>query len=333
MRSICCFFLLFTIQLIYASPPDTTIITKPSGSSFGKIFSNFHYQISDPEPETAFEVKRAYLGFKRDLDQNFKAIVEIDIGSPNDDSPYSKLKRYAYFKNAGLTYTNDKIEIRFGLIDIVQFKLQEKFWGYRYIFESFMDEYSFGPSADLGTIIIYKPNSLIELDYSLLNGEGYSNLQLDNIFKHSFGMTVRPNLKLVVRLYYDLMYHEVTQSTLAGFVGLTLSNSWSIGGEYIYRYNDEYQDGLHTWGYSFYSTYVLNDRWQVFGRFDKLASVRLENETYGWNIANDGSALLMGMQFHPTEMVKISANYQDWVPYPVNYENESYLYLNLEVSF
>ena len=49
------------------------------------------------------------------------------------------------------------IKTWFGLFDMLQFKVQEKFWGYRYLYKSYMDEYRFGSSADLGTGIQYTP--------------------------------------------------------------------------------------------------------------------------------------------------------------------------------
>jgi hypothetical protein len=51
-----------------------------------------------------------------------------------------------------------------------------------------------------------------------------------------------------------------------------------------------------------------------------------------WNLQEDGSAIISGIQYTPIKHVKIALNYQDWVPYAANMDNESYVFLNLEIA-
>ncbi|MCA1745802.1 MAG: hypothetical protein LC643_08925, partial [Bacteroidales bacterium] len=153
---------------------------------YGRIFSEFNTTLEGPEDQTAFEIKRAYLGYFKELEKGFAAEVKLDIGSPNDVSSYSLLRRFGYFKTAALYYTHELLRLEFGLIETAQFKVAEAFWGKRYIFKSFMDEYKFGPSADIGIKAVYK-TGLFELDAGIFNGEGYSSLQNDNTFKVAAG--------------------------------------------------------------------------------------------------------------------------------------------------
>ena len=50
-----------------------------------------------------------------------------------------------------------------------------------------------------------------------------------------------------------------------------------------------------------------------------------------WHLAEDGSALITGIQFIPVKGIKMALNYQDWVPSAVNMPNRSYIYLDLEI--
>ena len=305
---------------------------KPSGKMYGTVFSNFHYQITD-ENESAFAVERAYFGYKYFLSENFTMNLKLDIGSPNQESPYDILKRYAYFKNAALIYKKDKFTVSFGLIDLYQFKVQEKFWGHRYIYKSFMDQHKFGASADLGVSTEFQFNEFISADLTIMNGEGYNQLQTDNTYKTGLGVTIIPIEGLTARFYVDYTEQDEIQTTWSGFLGYDLKKIAKIGAEYNYQINNRYNSDHNLHGFSTYASYNVFEKWELFARYDKLWSNTIEEEPYDWNIDKDGSALIAGIEYSPIKNIKIAANYQDWYPYAQNLENESYFYLNLEYKF
>ena len=90
--------------------------------------------------------------------------------------------------------------------------------------------------------------------------------------------------------------------------------------------------GYHKTGLSFYLAYDINDRFELFGRYDHLLSNILPEYSKPWNLVEDGSAIIAGIQFHPIQQVKFALNYQDWVPSAANMNNSSYIFLNLEVK-
>ena len=305
----------------------------PPGKISAKVYSHFNLSLDSENPSSAFEVKRAYFGYDRVLNDHFSAEVKLDIGSPDDVSEYSLIRRYTYFKNAYLSYRTGNIRTWFGLFDMLQFKVQEKFWGYRYLYKSYMDEYSFGPSADLGTGIQYTPSDLITADLVISNGEGYKNLQFDNNYKVGTGVTVNPMKNLTIRAYYTIhTSREAPQMTISGFVGYH-SKKWRIGGEYNLQRNYKFNEDHNRYGYSIYSTYVFSEKWELFARYDQLYSNILPEQEVPWNLARDGSAIIAGIQFTPIRYLHVSLNYQDWVEYAQNGETEPFLYLNFEILF
>lgn len=321
--------MLFSVK-IYSQEEQTSF--KPSGKVYGKVFSNFHYQLIE-ENESAFAVERAYIGYKHLLSENFTINLKLDIGSPNQESSYDILKRYAYFKNAALIYSKNQLTLSFGLIDLYQFKIQEKFWGHRYIYKSFMDEHKFGASADLGASMRYQLHDKISADLTVMNGEGYNQLQADNAYKTGFGVTFLPVKGLTARFYIDYTEQTEIQTTWTGFIGYKLENIGNVGIEYNYQNNNKYNKDHDLYGFSSFATYDIFEKWELFVRYDKLWSNTIEGEQNQWNISKDGSALIGGIQFEPIKNIKIAANYQDWYPYAKNLENESYFYLNLEYKF
>jgi len=302
------------------------------GKVSGKIYSNFNYSLNADDRSTAFELDRAYFGYEKQISEHFFANVKLDIGSPDDVSVYNKLRRYAYFKNAGLTYKNGKLTAWAGLFDMQQFKLQEKFWGYRYLYKTFMDAYRIGPSADLGTGISYAFSDKISSDLIISNGEGYSSPQRDETFKTGWGLTLVPIPELTLRTYYSVFTSEIPQMTVSGFIGYHGTN-FRLAGEYIYQHNYQFNQNQNRYGYSVYSTYEFSEKWEIFLRYDQVYSNILGDATEPWNLADDGSALITGVQFSPIKNIRFSLDYQDWIEYAGNGAADRILYLHLEVNF
>ncbi len=298
------------------------------GEVYGKIFSNFHHSIAG-ETDRAFEIRRAYLGYDHIINSNFSGHIKLDIGSPDDQSVYALLKRYAYFKNAFLKYQKNRLTINFGLVDNFQFKMQEKFWGHRYIYRSFMDEHDFGSSADIGVTAKYEFSEKLSAEFGILNGEGYNSLQSDNRFLTEGAVTYTVNSYLTLRGFYSISTKTITTHTYAFFLGVNPVKDFQLGGElnFIDNMNDsQHRDAM---GYSVYGIYDFDEQWQIFGRFDKLKSNKLSGEENPWNIFNDGSAVIAGIQYKPVPEIAMSVNYQDWVPWAANLETESLIFLNM----
>jgi len=76
----------------------------------------------------------------------------------------------------------------------------------------------------------------------------------------------------------------------------------------------------------------INEKIELFSRYDQLSSNIPQEFNKPWNLADDGSALITGIQFQPIRQVRIALSYRDWVPSASNMDNTSFVYLNLEVS-
>jgi hypothetical protein len=296
---------------------------------FLRVFSNFRHGLTEEDRDASFEVRRVYIGYKGSLDKNFSAEVKLDIGSPDDLSQFSLIRRYAYFKTAAITYQKDKLTSWFGLFDMLQFKTQEDFWGYRYLYKSFQDENKFGPSADMGAGIRYAFTSYLSGDLVLSNGEGYRNSQHNNIIKYGAGLTLKPHKTLTLRVYYDLMNSSTTQSSHSIFAGYN-QEKFRIGAEYVYRENHRFSENHSLKGYSIYGTFIINSQWELFGRYDRLTSNIVEGDEIPWNLTNDATNIITGLQFSPNQGLKLSLNYQDRYSLALNGPDKAYLFFNVQ---
>lgn len=326
---------LFLSSIAFAAP-DSTLVDNSvlqKGTVYGTLFLNANTSLMPGQKVRAFEVKRAYLGYKAEISRHYSANIKLDIGNPDDVQDYAAKKRFAYFKNAYLQYKNNNILFTIGIADCYQFKEQEKFWGKRYIQSSFQDKYKFGPSADIGAFFNYKFNNFISADVSLVNGEGYNSVQNDESFKATAGITVNPYNWLTLRLYSDRFTQaDEKQFTLATFAGLKFK-PFELAAEFNYQANNKNNPGFNWYGLSTYTKINITKKINVFGRYDILRSVITRTETLPWNIAGDGSAVFAGAEYVPLKNIKVSLNYQDWVAYAANGNDSRFLFVNLDISF
>jgi len=305
----------------------------PKGKVFGTVYFDVYTEINKGESESAMEIRRAYFGYKYSYNENFQAYLKLDIGSPNDLSSSSLIRRYAYFKNAGLKYHKDNFTLNIGITDVLMYTVQEKYWGHRYINKSFMDRFKFGPKADIGLNANYKLNDFISLDFGFYNGEGYKNLQNDNSYRGGLGISIFPIKNLIIRTYGDYTQKTFSRYTGAIFMGYKYKNKGVFGAEYNYQANYKFHSNENLFGYSVFGSWNLNNKWQYFARFDQINSNILENEDNPWNLDHDGSAITTGFQYLIHKGIKASINYQDWVYYTSNLDGHKFLFINLEVKF
>ncbi len=299
------------------------------GEPILKVYSDFYKGLCKEDQSTALEVKRVYLGYKGNINEHFTAEAKLDIGSPEDLSQYSLIRRYAYFKTAELRYKKDRLSLYMGLFSMLQFKLQEKTWGYRYIYKSFQDEHKIGPSADIGFGAEYQFYDFLKADLVFSNGEGYKNLQSDNSYKTSIGVTINPFNNTTLRLYYDYMKKDALQSTIAFFISYQ-QEKYRLSYEFIKALNRGFNYGNDLDGMSVYGTYLIYDKWEIFARYDRLGSSIDPETSIPWNILNDGSAVIAGVEYNVHDNINLSLNYRDWYSCAKNGPDQAYLYLNLE---
>ncbi len=324
---------LFILAILIALQPitlsaQTSPAFTPYGNPFALIYTDLSSTITKDGNSNSFNVTRAYLGYEYFFSKNFSSRINIDVADPG----VGKLQMTAFLKNAFIQYKTEKFTGRFGMIPTNEYSLQEKLWGYRYIYKSFQDAYNFGPSADLGASFEYSPAKFISVDLSVLNGEGYKKLQADSTFKTTFGVTVRPVSGLVIRGYYDMMNHNYNQTTLSLFAGYTYK-----GVRAGIEYNSQKDNGMlydHNYsGVSVYGSVAAGKKFSIFARYDKLKSGIIAGETLPWNNSKDGQLFMTGFDYSPVPGIKIAPNFQGWLPYNKSASFSSTIALNFEIKF
>ena len=281
------------------------------GQPHFKVFWNYNYDFSDDvQQNSAFELKRVYLGYKYKFDEKTSAKITYDIGKNDAGSNYT-----AFVKIAQLDYKlSSKVKLSMGMIGGKQFNDQEKVWGYRYIYKTLQDENKFGSSADLGVNAEIKLSDKLTTNIFALNGEGYKNLQdFDGNQRVGLNLIYAVSDSVNLKFYYDTQESANSESlnNIGVFAGYK-SENYSIGAEYNKMENGTtYKtpiDNHNLNGISIYNRYSINDKYEIFARYDQISSNVVDGATTSWNYDDDGSLIIIGTQYKANDGVKFSLN-------------------------
>ena len=300
---------------------------EPKGKAIVQVFGNFHTGFGAENDDRGFELERSYLGYEYKLGNGLSVKGVMDIGKSSDGSDY---QRIAYIKNEMVSWKTGNLTLNGGLISTTQFNFQEKFLGYRYIMNSFQDQYKFGNSADLGISATYQFANWISADAIIVNGEGYKKLQKNDGLNYGLGVTLTPVKGLQIRLYGGLNESgedgKKDIANLAAFVGYN-HEKFTIGAEYNQMWNASFKDDAGQNGYSIFASAKLSQVTNLYARFDNLYS---QND---WNISKDESAAILGAQFKVGKYVKIAPNFRMSMPKADGANNSYTAYVNCYFGF
>jgi len=339
-------FLVFSTVFFLMLNANSQDVFHPKGKVRGKVYFNYHLNLNNRIPQTsAFSIKRAYFGYNYAFSKNLTTTIMLDVGKNSGGSAFTY-----YLKKASFDWKlTSALKLSIGLIGMQEFNHQENFWGYRYIYKSYMDEHGFGSSADLGVNahLNFLKNKL-NFNIFIANGEGYKHLQ-DNYGKYKVGgnVIIKPVKNLEFKFYYDTKSFAYTRnesvidtssvSVYAFFLGYKIKSKFRIGAEYDVMLNGEKYlqaaSGHNLNGLSFYGTYIINKKLEIFGRYDNLVSNKLANASNPWNYDKDGNAIIFGCQYSPVKGVKMALNYQGWTYTASNVTSQSLGYLNFQYKF
>jgi hypothetical protein len=317
--------LVFTLLIIQAGHSQSI---EQSGKPITEIFTDFHLNINDTLAHTGFSLNRAYLGYQFMPGGKFTGKIILNVGSPEDLAPGSTPRRYSFFREASISWSDGELSITGGITGTKMFQFQQTFWGKRYVANTYQSLNGYGLVADLGVVVEYKFSDYITADYTLMNGEGYSDIQLDNSLKNSLGMTITPNNNIAIRLYTDIIRDNgIWQQLAIAFVGYK-NDRFNIGVEMSFKSNTDLIQGHHLYGVSSTGGVNLTKKTEFFMRYDYAASVMIPGDILPWNNLKDGSFLIGGIQLTLSPNVKIAFDYQGKYPYKVAAGKTGLLFVN-----
>jgi hypothetical protein len=351
-------FLICIIHSGIVQAQDTTNIfgfNNKKGKPVIQVFGNFDFNAThDAQKKYAFWFGRAHLGYEYQFSKQFAGKLIIDMGRPTtvgqievtdtsgnplDVSNTSKEGSYytMTLKFASLEWKpNDHIRIQAGGVLQNHYITQEKFWGYRYLAETFQDRYYRIPSSDLGVIAYFTINEKFGFDLAVTNGEGFRfDQDAYGDVKMAAGVDYKPLKGLETRFYYDHTKSDnpakpAVQQLLSVFAGYRFHDKFRIGAEYNYRINHLNISQHDLFGISCYGSVSVFKSTEFFIRYDHLQANTIAGEQHNWYYQNTGKGYITGLHFSPLKGINISLNYQGWQPDDPDTEMQHHLLFSFE---
>ena len=284
-----------------------------TGKPILTVFTNYKAGLGNVNNVSGFNLDRAFVGYEGFFTKGFSAKVVMNVETQSDDNGNTKFN--GYLKNAQVDWRGYGFFVSAGLVNLKQFSEQENFWGHRYVFKSFQEEYGIAFCEDIGVVAGYEFSPVISADIAFTNGEGRKFKNMDNRYKYGAGITLKPLKGLILRLYGDIydipkylednMVKRDKQYSIASFAGYA-NKYFSIGAEYNRVFNYKFDSKQDANGYSAYTTINITPKMHIYGRFDYFDTAG--NMKYD----NEGHAIICGFEYSPIRQIRISPNYQSW---------------------
>lgn len=303
---------------------------KPSGKFFGLLFTNYHTTFSGSGNTSAFEVTRSYFGYDYSFSKEISSRVMYDGTTEviNGKTIYS-----GYLRNAYLQYANKKFMVQGGLIGSEQISMMEKIFGYRFVTKPPIDYSGMIQAADLGIATKIFAGELLVLDLSVTNGRGFKDITGNGTYRLSAGFTLTPVDNLLIRGFYDMMGPSGRMQGTASITAAWMGPKFNAGAEYFRQDNASMTEGRDYSGISLFARLPVSEKIRLFARFDNISSVVMQSDEDPWNINRDGSYLFAGIDFSPVKNVRLSPNFNIYLPSSDNRDNVSTIGLNIEAKF
>lgn len=333
--------------------PDTTF--KPSGKPIIQVFGNFDFNATkDVQKQYGFWFGRAHFGYEYLFSKQFSGKIIIDAGRPTtlgtivvkdtagNNLPVSVSSKEGAYYTMNLKFASiewkpsEHFKIQAGAVLQNHYMTQERFWGYRYLAETFQDRYYKMPSSDLGFIVYYKANEKFGIDVALTNGEGFRfDQDAYGDVKIAVGFDYKPIKGLQARVFYDYLKSKdplkpAEQQLFSVFAGYKHDNKYRIGAEYNYRKNNSNIPHHDLLGYSVYGSYRIFKKMEYFARYDHLMSNEISGDAHVWNYNGDGQAIITGLHFSPVANINFSINYQGFIPENASIVLQHHILLSFE---
>jgi len=290
---------------VKAEAAKKEIEKKPETSVGGVIFFRWQKGLQNATLPNNFDVERAYLDFKRDLDANANVRVTLDVArldtSKLDTSKKSQqLFDYLKYAYVDLKEALPSLNLRLGLQPTYWIDFVDKILGIRYVAKNLTDNEGVLTSADFGVGGLGKFNlaglPAVEYQATVLNGTGYKAAETDG----AKTVGLRLNSEIYPEVTVALGSQVPVSSSGTGNKVINALAAYKTKASAAYF---EYLYGTGISGYSLGGIYEILSGIKIFGRLDNYDPDR--------SVANNQiDRQLAGVSYDWGKNVKLALDYQ-----------------------
>ncbi len=325
----------------------------------GRLFAHWMMDMSDGAGSyNAYDVSRAYVTVQSKLSDYTSVRITSDLRNIGGFSGYTIILKYAYM-DWKPKFTNDMINLRFGLQPTMYVDRMLGIWGRRYIISNITNDRGMLTTSDLGLTAMANlgpDKKTAQIGLAVLNGTKFTDTrELNKQKDFNFFAAVSPLLDNP-----DFKNTTLTGQAYLGTRNILIAagekaSDWkkqiiSVGGILGYRHTFDLGfdvnlmtegrgtvlDDRESRGMSVFGTLYLEDlvaesapilrTLNLFGRLD-IYDPNTDNDDDGENL------IIAGVECNPIKGVKAAVNIQSTTYDNDAFDNDTYLYVNTEVRF
>lgn len=310
------------IFLILASSSVIAQSDYPNGKVWGNTFGDYFYKAGGDSTGTSleytrynkdfnsFEFRRINIGYEYNFNETFSGVVSLAY---DGEELTSDGKRSVYVRDAALKWKNifTNSDLSAGILPTPGFTvISERFWGYRSVEKTIMDQRGFLGARDIGVMLNGVFDKEKKFGYYLMIGNGRGTRLENNKYKRFYGNltfnTVSKNILFNFYADYEPSGPGQNRLTMESFIGFQTSK-FSIGVE---GFIQEQRSRIAT------DTVAFDSKVSPHGISSFLSGTLIENKLKGffrydyYNQDNGSNQQFVsaGLDFSPDKRVHIIPN-------------------------
>ena len=333
--------ILITLILLVSYDLISQVIEEPAGRVSGLFFIDYFVNAQrDPDSYSlqnqaiggeqgvhGLRIKRIYFTYDYRFSSRFSSRFRLESDEANftTNSSANNANKFGMFvKDANIKWNFAKgHEVIFGIQATPAYEISEMVWGNRYIEKTIMDLRKIVPSRDMAISLKGRIDKKGRFNYWLMYGNNNPGNPEKDKYKRFYALLeVIPLDKFYFTLYTDLQSKQAFENafnpgenlknntlTYALFAGYRNKDVFS-GGVEIYKgiTQNGYQlvsnySNLNSWAVSVFGTWIFNDTWNVFARYDFY-----EPNNHHSSSGDRRNLIIAGFTVKPAEKFLVSPN-------------------------
>ena len=307
---------------------------KISGYMFGDFYYNIDHHNHEIKDQDGFWFRRIYFTYDYRINKSFSTRLRLEM---NNEGDYASSKAMIPFvKDAYLEYKFNLQKAYFGITPPPTFNLIEKFWGYRSVEKTALDQQRMASSRDFGLALKGQFDRAGKFEYHTMIGNGSGNKQeIDKGKSFMTSISYWPTKEIVFQVYGDYADRSGEADTYIGQVFLGYKSKILHGGIQFshqqFYLKDETSEGVdcsQPWfncQLNILSVFLagnITEKIKLLGRMDRMFEPNPFGDEVDYTPFDTQSSFFLfigGVDVQVVKNVSIIPNIQ-YVKYDANYE-------------
>ena len=284
------------------------------GYMAGDYYYNVDHHDSELKGKNGFWFRRIYFTYDYNFNKNFSTRLRLEM---SDNGNYiSETTLTPFVKDAYLAYSFGNQKAVFGISPPPTFDLIEKFWGYRPVEKTALDQQRMASSRDFGLALKGQFDKQGMFKYNVMVGNGSGNKQEIDKGKALMGsLSFWPQKEIVFEVYGDLAQRDNKADTYIAQAFAGYKTAELHGGlQYSHQNLTSVGDTNLTYQMNVLSAFLAGELFEnikLFGRVDRMFNPNPDGDKVAYTPFDTSASfteIIIGADFEVNDNVYLIPN-------------------------